>query len=491
MLKAFPAGQIKLGPSLFHQRQQLVLDYMLRLKTQNLLRPYLLEAGLWSYAGGITCAETDAPENWHWGWESLTCDLRGHILGHWLSASAHLIVQSNNQELRGKADAIVLQLAKCQQANGGQWCGPFSEKLLQRIASGKMAWAPQYTLHKLLYGLLEMYTLTSNTTALDILNNFADYFYDFTQPMSREQLDDLLDYETGGMLEVWAALFEITQQEKHRTLITRYYRHRFFDPLLEGQDVLTNKHANTHIPEILGAAKAYEVTGDERFRRIVESFWDLAVSKRGMYCTGGCSCGEVWTAPFSLSGRLHAPHEHCTVFNMMRLANSLFRWTGHKKYADYWERNLLNAVLAQQNPKTGMVSYFLPLGGESRKIWGSETNDFWCCHGTLMQAHAIHHEAIVFEQHNSLVIGQYIPFETTWNNVHVSLKADVTQGLSLGQRFLVEQNQSIQLLDISIPAYRPEAFIYTLELEGEGDFELRLRVPDWVSGKPELYIIGE
>jgi DUF1680 family protein len=138
-----------------------------------------------------------------------------------------------------------------------------------------------------------------------------------------------------------------------------------------------------------------------------------------------------------------------------------------------------------------MVSYFLPLGGESRKAWGSETQDFWCCHGTLLQAHAMHHEAILFEQDKTLVLGQYIPFETHWNNVHISLKADMTQGLSIGQRFYSEQNQSIQLLNVSIPTHRPEAFIYMLELAGTGEFELRLRVPDWIGAEPELFLNDE
>ena len=157
-------------------------------------------------------------------------------------------------------------------------------------------------------GLFDMYAVAGNEQALDILVRFARWFHRWTQDFTREQMDDILDFETGGMLEVWANLYGVTGNESHRDLIDRYDRPRFFDRLLAGDDVLTNKHANTQIPEILGAARAYEVTGDERWRRIVEAFWKSAGTERGTYCTGGGSCGEIWQPPFALAARLHAPH---------------------------------------------------------------------------------------------------------------------------------------------------------------------------------------
>lgn len=491
-LRALPAGRVKLLTSLFQQRQNHNLRYLLSLDSTNLLRPYLFEAGLWSYSGsvGTTVSDTtsDGPETWHWGWESLTCDLRGHILGHWLSSAAHMV--NPNRELRAKAEEVVAQLGRCQKVHGNGWCGPFPEKFMARIAAGKSAWAPQYVLHKLLAGLFDMAQVAGNNEARQILLRFADWFYAWTTPMTEDQLDDLLDFETGGMLEVWANLYGLTGDPRHRALIDRYYRRRFFDRLLDGQDVLTNKHANTQIPEILGAARAFEVTGDERYRRVVEAFWKSAVTERGTYCTGGGSCGEVWQPAHHLSARLHAPHEHCTVYNMMRLADYLFRWTCEKAYADYWERNYLNAILSQQHPDTGMVSYFLPLGGESKKKWGRPVHDFWCCHGTLMQAHANPQDAILFESEKRLVLSQYLPFETEWNGVKISLTPDVQNGVSVGQGFSAAGHQAIQVYDVPIPANRPNAFVYDLKIEGELDFELRLRVPEWVSGEPQLLLDG-
>ena len=94
------------------------------------------------------------PEDIHWGWESPTCQLRGHFLGHWLSAAALYRARTPaTRRSSGKADFIVSELARCQQENGGEWAGSIPEKYLDWAARGKHVWAPHYTLHKTLMGL--------------------------------------------------------------------------------------------------------------------------------------------------------------------------------------------------------------------------------------------------------------------------------------------------------------------------------------------------
>lgn len=132
--------------------------------------------------------------------------------------------------------------------NGGQWVGAIPEKYLYWIGRGKQVWAPQYNLHKILMGLVDQYELAGNQEALAVADRFADWFCQWSAGYTREQFDDILDFETGGMLEVWAQLLQHTGAEKYRTLLQRYYRQRLFTPLLEGKDVLTNMHANTTIP---------------------------------------------------------------------------------------------------------------------------------------------------------------------------------------------------------------------------------------------------
>ena len=433
-----PLGTVRLLPVVnrpgstpsFYQRAELNRKYVMSLANEHLLQNHYLEAGLWHTRG--------KPEGIHWGWESPTCQVRGHFLGHWLSAAARIWASTGDFEVKAKADRIVSELGRCQRENGGEWVFPIPEKYLHWVARGKTVWAPQYVVHKTLMGLYDMVAFAQNEQALDIMAKAATWFHRWTGQFSREELDDILDVETGGMLEAWADLYGATGREEHLDLVQRYDRPRLFDRLLAGEDALTNKHANTTIPEAHGAARAWEVTGERRWRDIAFAYWDQAVTRRGSYATGGQNCGEFWTAPNELSARLGSKtQEHCTVYNMMRLAEYLLRWTGDVQYADYWERNLYNGILAQQHPTTGMISYFLPMNPGATKeqtklprmektYWGSPTDDFWCCHGSLVQAHSAHGASAYFEDEEGLILAQYIPTELSWEWQGVPVKVTQT-----------------------------------------------------------------
>src|SRR6185503_7749334 len=147
-LRPLSKGSARLLPGLFQDRFDLNRSYLLSLKTESLLQNFYLEAGLW--------APRSRSEEIHWGWEAPTCQLRGHFLGHWLSAAAHIAANTGDQEIKGKADYIVSELARCQKENGGEWVGSIPEKYLDWVARGKPVWAPHYTLHKTLMGLWDM-----------------------------------------------------------------------------------------------------------------------------------------------------------------------------------------------------------------------------------------------------------------------------------------------------------------------------------------------
>ena len=460
--------QMRLLPGLFKKRFDINRRYVFSLQTHNLLQNHYMEAGLWAPIG--------KPEDAHWGWESPTCQIRGEFLGHWLSAAAHIYASTGDMEIKIKADIIVSEVARCQQENGGEWAGPIPEKYFEWLARGKKIWAPHCTVHRNMMGLFDMYAWAGNQQALDILVKWARWFSRWSSQFTRGQLDDMLDVETGGMLEVWADLYSVTGDKEHYDLINRYDRPRLFNPLLAGEDPLTNMHANTTIPEILGAARAWEVTGENRWRDIAEAYWRCAVVDRGYYCTGGQTNGEFWTAPGQLSTRLgDKTQEHCTVYHMMRLADYLVRWTGDASYDDYWERNLYNGSLAQQHPETGMVTYFLPLRSGSVKKWGTPTDDFWCCQGTLIQGHTIYPNHIFYEQGNDLVLSQYIPCQLDWNkngkSVHLMLSEDTHPE--------AHRRPSSRSYELKITCSEPQ------------EFALKFRLPWWISASPEIIINGE
>jgi uncharacterized protein len=451
----------------FQDRYKLNRKYLMSLTNDNLLQNFYQEAGLW--------APREQPVGIHWGWESPTCQVRGHFLGHWLSAAAHIYAETSDFEIKAKADFIVSELARCQRENGGEWVGSIPSAYLDWIARGKAAWAPHYVLHKTLMGLFDMYALTGNTQALDIMDRWADWFTRWTNKWTRQQMDDILDWETGGMLEAWSNLYGVTGKQEHLDLMYRYDRPRLFERLLRGEDALTNMHANTTVPEIQGAARAWEVSGDQRWRDIVEVYWRMGVTERGSYCTGGQTCGEIWTPPGEMAARLGDKNqEHCVVYNMMRVAQYLLTWTGDITYADYWERNLYNGILAQQHPQTGMISYFLPLHAGAQKIWGTPTNDFWCCHGSLVQAQTQYTRGCYFQDAEGLVVSQYIPSQIDWQ--WQGTKVDLTQQT-------MPQTEAIR---------RPNnwSIAITVNTSAPTEFTLKLRLPSWINGAPTIKVNG-
>ena len=188
--KPVPSGQVRLLDSIFKRRFNLNRRYLMDLRSGNLLQNHYMEAGLWG--------PRVRPEGCHWGWESPTCELRGHFLGHWLSAAARVYGSTGDAEIKGKADWIVAELARCQVENGGEWAGSIPERYLGWVARGKRVWAPHYTLHKTLMGLCDMAAYAGNEQALDILVKWAGWFLRWTSQFSRQELDEILDVETGG-----------------------------------------------------------------------------------------------------------------------------------------------------------------------------------------------------------------------------------------------------------------------------------------------------
>ncbi|MFC5469099.1 beta-L-arabinofuranosidase domain-containing protein [Cohnella suwonensis] len=494
-------GQTRLAEGPLNDRFEINKEYVMSLTNRNLLRNFYLEAGLWSYSGngGTTSATTtskDGPEHWHWGWESPTCELRGHMMGHWLSAAARIYSQTGDNLVKSKADDIVSELGRCQFAIGSGWLAAFPETYMHRIANGKWVWAPHYTIHKLLMGLYEMFVLAGNEQALAIMVGMADWFQRWTSEFTREQLDELLDLETGGMLETWADLYGITKNEKHLALMLCYDRRRFFDALLAGRDVLTNKHANTQIPEILGAAKAWEVTGIARYREIVEAFWKCAVTERGYVATGAGDDAELWM-PNGKMNRMGVGQEHCVNYNMMRLAHTLLRWTGDPSYADYWERRFINGVLAHQHGETGMIAYFLGIGARSSKNWGSSTQHFWCCHGTLVQANSAYTEQIFMQNEQGIALVQWLPATLRANigtsSIELTIRQDGQHGLYPLNSWNVEGMKAITEVHVpSIPEHRPDRFIYEISVKASKITEvpILLRLPWWVRENPTITVNG-
>lgn len=483
MIKSIAYGTTKLDSGLFKQRLDVNKDYLMELKNMALLQNFYLEAGVIMPG----CQNSPDPNslNLHWGWESPTGQLRGHFLGHWIAAASVLYATYKDRELKAKIDTIIDELARCQELNGGEWVGSIPEKYFKIMETERYIWSPQYTMHKTIMGLLYAGVYAENDKAFDIVSKLADWYVKWVKMLDDKGSLAENKGESGGMLETWAWLYQVTGDEKYMFLAEHYTHHEMYNDLLEGKDPLTNNHTNSSIPMAHGSAKMYEVTGDKKWLDITLNFWKCAVTDRGYLCTTGNNAGEFWIPPHSFGKYLgDRTQEFCTVYNMVRLADYLFKFTGEKEYADYIEKCLYNGFLAQQNRFSGMPTYFLPTHAGGKKTWGSKRNDFWCCHGTMVQSQTIYPSLCFYadEDADKLIINQFMPARTKVN--FAGKEAAVTMNNDM--KFYVDQSLFDEAGEIQTSRWH---MIIKVEADKAAG-KIAIRIPEWTKNEYELLING-
>ena len=488
-MRSYSFNKVNVTDSLFRRRMDVNKAYLKELDDTCLLQNYYFEAGI--IIPGLMMFQNPEDVKLHWGWEAPSCQLRGHFLGHYLSAASMIVANDGDEILAAKLRHIISELKRCQELNGGRWAGPIPEKYFEVLTTDRYIWSPQYTIHKLLMGLVDTYKYTGNEQALEILSGMGDWFLDWTRDMCVRCPDAIFKGEQAGMLEVWADAYAVTGDKKYLKIADAYKGQRLFKLIeVKGVDALTDDHTNASIPIIQGAAKMYEITGRPMWRKIVESFWDAAVTERDMYATTGQNAGEFWIPPKKMGEyRGERNQEFCTVYNMVRVAEYLFKWTGDSKYSDYIERCIYNGFLAQQNAENGMPDYFLSLTTGSKKEWATKTRDFWCCQGTLIQSAAKYPEMIysVDDDSSVLYVNQYISSVLEERVGETEIK--LTQSLSMkgydAQTLFDEHGTSEK------SRWRFHFDIEILSKKGKKSISLALRIPEWASGDAELSVNGK
>ena len=486
---------VEMLPGQFLERMNVNARYLLELDTDCLLQNYYLEAGM--TLPGMQSVSKPDEVNMHWGWEAPSCQLRGHFLGHWMSAAAKLTagVKVNDDQsgwqngrndddrvpgrtdllsLRAKLIDVVSGLRFCQKKNGGRWVGPIPEKYFDILMTDDYIWSPQYTMHKLLMGLVDTYIYTGSDAALEIADNLADWYVDWVKKCQDINPAAVYSGEQAGMLELWVKLLEIKGTDKYKFLVKSYMDNSLFEKLDKTNDALADLHANASIPIMHGAAVMYMETGEDIWKERLLKFWDQAVTTRGMLATTGANAGEFWIPKMQIGAYIgNRDQEFCTVYNMVRTADYLYRITGETRFADYIERALYNGFLAQQNRNTGMPTYFLPLIPGSKKVWGSKRHDFWCCTGTMVQSQTLYPELICYKEDKSIIVSQYIPSSAVFMIDDVEVK--LTQRLNMknydNQVLFDEKNVGGKISRWSLK--------FRIETSKPVTFDLKLRIPVW------------
>ena len=411
--RPFALGDVRLLDGPFKHAMERDRAYLVSLDPDRLLHTFRIQAGLPSAAEPLG------------GWEKPDGELRGHSIGHYLSACALMYASTGDDRLKAKADTTVAELAKCQDKMGTGYLSAYPESFIDRVEAGKPVWAPWYTLHKIYAGLLDVHLLCGNAQALEVLKKTVDWIQSRTDKLDDAAMEKMLGNEHGGVNDVLADLYAVTGDPRHLKLSQRFNHHALLDPLGRREDRLTGLHANTQFPKVLGAGRQYELTGDERLRTMATFFWDVVTRERS-YVIGGNSDGEMFSPKEELSKHIGpSTTETCNTYNMLRLTRRLFGWDPRAEYADYYERALYNHILASQNPETGMMCYYVPLKTGSSKTFNTPTDSFWCCTGTGMENHAKYGDSIYFHDGTAaLYVNLFIASELTWKDAGLRLRQE-------------------------------------------------------------------
>ena len=410
-LQPFPLSAVRLGPGRLNQEAQINARYVDSLSAERMLYSFRATAGI---------TPRGAP---YGGWEDPKCELRGHFSGgHYLSALALAAATSGNSDFRSRANAMVASLAECQTKIGTGYLSAYPPELFERLARGQEVWAPFYTYHKILAGLLDVYELSDNTEALQVAEGMAQWAGVYFQGMSTEQRQRILRTEYGGMNESLVNLAAITGQERYLHYASIFEQPGILDPLAERRDELQGLHANTNIPKVIGAARRYEVTGELRYRQIAEYFLDEVLTARS-YAIGNTSLDEHWkTPPAQLQGSLGWHNAECCVaYNLMKLERLVFGWTGNARWMDEYERSLVNCRLGTQQ-SGGLKQYFFPLAAGYWRAYNSAEDSFWCCTGTGAEEFAKLTDTIFFHRGNDLYVNQFIAATLDWKEQGISVE---------------------------------------------------------------------
>ena len=432
-------------------------------------------------------------------WErSESHNFRGHMFGHYMSALALSYSASDDEKLKrlllDKITICIIELKKCQDTfalnhpSRAGYIGPFGDGRLDELdgmsggvglpTSGQV-WVPWYNLHKVLAGLNAVYEhVTDNyigKLALDVAVGFGKYFYNMrASQYTSQNRQQLLHIEYGGMNDAFYDLYRLTGDDRFKFCAECFDEVSLFDAIAEGRDVLPGKHANTQIPKFIGALKRYttllqaEQKDLPKYLLAAKNFFDIVLSGH-TYITGGNSAREHFHQPNTLSENINRDdtHETCNGYNMLKLARELFKVTKDKKYADYYENVFINVILSSQNPETGAVTYFQPMGSGYNKLFGK--NRFWCCNGTGIESFAKLQDSIYFADDDNVFVNMYFSSE-----------------------FIYAQNN----LKLSQVANMPNSDVVTLKIDCisnekiSSGTKLCFRVPGWCAGNPTVKVNG-
>ena len=467
----FPLGDVTLLDGPLKKARDLNIKTLLQYNCDRLLAPYRKEAGL----------EPKAKTYPNWD------GLDGHVGGHYLTAMA-MNAATGNDECRQRMEYMISELQLCAEANaknhpewGKGYVGgmPNSDRIWSNFKKGDFgvyfgSWAPFYNLHKMYAGLRDAWLYCGNEQAKTLFLDFCDWAIDLTANLNDTQMEQMLGNEHGGMNEVLADAYAITQDTKYLKAATRFSHRRLLTPMSQRQDCLDNMHANTQVPKVVGYERISELSNDENYHEAANFFWDIVTGERSL-AFGGNSRREHFPSKEACTDFINdidGP-ESCNTNNMLKLTEDLHRRNPEARYADYYELATFNHILSSQHPEHGGYVYFTPARPRHYRNYSAPNEAMWCCVGTGMENHGKYGQFIYTHMGDALYVNLFVASELNWKEKNISLRQETSFPYSESSRITITS--------------------------GKGQFPLLVRYPNWVkpgefavtvNGKPVSIISG-
>ena len=427
---AFPLENVRLAESRWHDNMRRDSAWVCSISSQQALHNFRTTVGMYSaLEGGYDTMQKMG------GWESPDCDLRGHAVGHLLSAYALLYAATGDSLYLLKGDSVVQGIRACQRYIGTGYVSAFPEGLIDRNIQGQSVWAPWYTLHKVMAGMIAQYRYCSSDTALAVVRDFAQWAERKLSGIDDDTRRRMLRNEFGGMPEVWLDLYHLTGDSIGCRLADFFYDNAKLDPLYTGDFRVGTMHANTFLPKVIAETKK----DNQDSRRMASAFFAEMQSHHVM-APGILSDKEHFFQPGTMAHHLSAyTGETCCTYNMLRLAHRLYGFSTDARYMQYIEQALVNDILGQQDPESGMVHYFLPMQTGAYKLYSTPMNSFWCCVGSSFESHAKYGENIYWYAGDTVFVNLWIPSTLTWAEKGLRLRLETGFPRSDNATLVVEQ----------------------------------------------------
>jgi len=496
----FPLGDVTLLDGPLKHARDLNVSVLLQYDNDRLLAPYLKEAGL--------TPKGKSYPNWD--------GLDGHVGGHYLTALA-INAATGSKECRERMEYWISELQRCADANaanhptwGKGYVGgvPGSDRIWSNYKNGNFgpyngAWVPFYNLHKMYAGLRDCWVYCGNEQAKRLFLGFCDWAIDLTAGLSDEQVERTLHTEHGGMNEVLADAYAMTQEPKYLFVAMRFSHRRLLLPLSQRQDCLDNMHANTQVPKVVGFERIAELSNlyplkncwladngqticgsanFEPFHNAADFFWDIVTGERTL-AFGGNSRREHFPSKEACQDfvtDIDGP-ETCNTNNMLKLSEELHRRNPEARYADFYELATFNHILSSQHPEHGGYVYFTSARPRHYRNYSAPNEAMWCCVGTGMENHGKYGQFIYTHVGDALYVNLFVSSELNWREKGLVLKQETG--------FPYAETSRITIIKAPSPSGRA----------GGGAFPLLVRYPGWVkpgdfkvsvNGKPVQLITG-